>query len=380
MPASLTDGRASRRIRVPRVAVIPGDGIGIETTAAALTVLRAAQVRWNLELELETFPWSCAYYAQTGMMMAADGLEQLAAFDAVLLGAVGDPSVPDDIAIWDLVLAIRRRFEQYVNVRPVRWFEGLPSPLRAELMQGVDFVIIRENGEGEYSRVGGVVMAGQREDTAVQVSTFTRAGTERAANYAFEMAQRRRSKVTSATKSNALTFSMPFWDRIVGEVGQRFPEVELRSMHVDALAAKLVLSPAAFDVIVASNLFGDILSDLGAALMGSVGMGPSANIDPSGRHPPMFEPVHGSAPDISGKGIANPIGQIWSLSMMLDHLGSGNAASAILTAVGDVIRAGRDLTPDLGGTGTCDSVTRQIVASIASAGDQKRDRVPPDRF
>ena len=364
----MTVDNQERWNRRPRIAVIPGDGIGVETVNAALVVLGAVESRWGPRLELETFPWGCDFYKSTGAMMPPEALERLSTFDAIFFGAVGDPSVPDDIAVWDLVLAIRRRFGQNINVRPVRRFDGVPSPLRDDLTHGMDFVVVRENGEGEYSRVGGIISPESDAETALQVSTFSRHGVERVARYAFEIASRRRRSVISATKSNALAFSMPFWDRVVADVGASFPEVALVSMHADALAARLVLSPGDLDVVVASNLFGDILSDLGAALMGSIGMGASANLDPSGRSPSMFEPIHGSAPDIAGQGVANPVGQIWSLSMMLDHLGYPKPAAAIVRSIERVLVEGDTLTPDLGGGATCVAVAEAIASRVCELG------------
>ena len=292
-------------------------------------------------------------------MMPADGIERLRAYDAILLGAVGWPGVPDHISLWGLLIPIRRAFRQYVNLRPIRVFEGVRSPLR-EAGPEVDFVVVRENVEGEYSEIGGRMNRGFPDEFAIQESVFTRAGVTRIADFAFDLAVARRGYVTSATKSNGIVHTLPFWDEVVAERAARHPAVRWDAEHIDALAAKLVLQPGRFDVIVASNLFGDILSDLAAAVAGSIGIAPSANLDPSRTHPSMFEPVHGSAPDIAGQGLANPIGAVWSAALMLDHLGHPEAAASVMAAVEATLADAATRTRDLGGTADTDTVVRAL--------------------
>ena len=297
--------------------------------------------------------------------MPADGLDQIRGHDAVLLGAVGWPGVPDHISLWGLLIPIRREFAQYVNLRPITVFDGVASPLRhagaGDAVGGVDFVVVRENCEGEYSTIGGRFGTGTEGEFALQESVFTRPGIERIADFAFDLAARRGRRLISATKSNGIVHTMPFWDEIVAERAMHYPEISWRSEHIDALAAKMVLEPQNIDVIVASNLFGDILSDLAAAVSGSIGMAPSANLDPSRNCPSMFEPVHGSAPDIAGKGIANPLGAIWSAALMLDHLGHPEAASEVLTAIRATLRTAGPRTADLGGNATTKELSEVVI-------------------
>jgi tartrate dehydrogenase/decarboxylase/D-malate dehydrogenase len=349
-----------------RVAVIAGDGIGLEVTPAAEQVLARVAAAHGFALDFAHLPWSCAYYRETGRMMPADGFEELRQADAILLGAIGDPSVPDHVSVWELILPIRQRFEQYVNLRPMRLLPGVRSPLAAATPGSVDMVCVRENSEGEYAGLGGRAHRGTPLELAEQTGVFTRAGIARVARFAFELARRRpRRLLASATKSNALQHGMVLWDEVVDEVHRGFPEVTLRRYHVDALAARMVIAPDTLDVIVASNLFGDILTDLGAAVSGSLGIAPGANLNPERRFPSMFEPIHGSAPDIAGRGIANPIGAIWAGALLLDHVGQAEAASRIERAIARVVAEGRVLTPDLGGRAT----TRELTAAIASAVD-----------
>ncbi|MBQ0904404.1 tartrate dehydrogenase [Micromonospora sp. U21] len=348
-----------------RIAVIPGDGIGTEVTAAARTVLDTVCRRHGIELSYDEYDWSCERYLRAGSMMPADGLDVLRPYDAILLGAVGAPGVPDHVSLWGLLIPIRRAFRQYVNLRPVRVFEGVDSPVRDARAGEVDFVVVRENVEGEYSEIGGRLGRGHPEEMAVQESVFTRAGVSRIADYAFELARTRRRHVTSATKSNGIVHTMPFWDEVVTERAAAFPDVRWRSEHIDALAAKFVLQPGSFDVVVASNLFGDILSDLAAAVAGSIGIAPSGNLDPTRTYPSMFEPVHGSAPDIAGKGVANPVGAVWSAAMMLDHLGHPAAARDVLTAMEATLREESTRTRDLGGTADTREVTAALVDHVA---------------
>jgi tartrate dehydrogenase/decarboxylase/D-malate dehydrogenase len=333
------------------IAVIPGDGIGGEVMPEALHALDAISNRFGFELRYSHFDWSCATYAATGKMMPDDGLSRLQDHDAILLGAVGYPGVPDHISLWGLLLPIRRSFDQYVNLRPVRLLPGVPCPLRDKVPGDIDFWVVRENTEGEYSQNGGRVNPGTADEFVRQESIFTRKGTDRIMRYAFELAQKiGRPHVTSATKSNGLFHSMPFWDERFAVMARDYPHVRIDQYHIDILAARLVMSPERFDVIVASNLFGDILSDLGPGITGTIAVAPSANINPERSYPSMFEPVHGSAPDIAGRGLANPVGQIWAASMMLEHLGEKDAAKALLAAI-EYVLSSPDCpkTPDLGG-------------------------------
>ncbi|WP_433725595.1 tartrate dehydrogenase [Nocardia sp. CA-129566] len=331
-----------------RIATIPGDGIGVDVTAEAVAVLDAvlAGIEWT------EFDWSCAKYLRTGTMMPADAPERLAGFDAILLGAVGFPGVPDHISLWGLLIPLRRAFGQYVNLRPVRLLPGTESALRDRTAADLDILIVRENSEGEYSAIGGMHHPGRPDEFVRQEAIFTRVGCERIIRYAFECAAERDGRVCSATKSNGLLHSMPYWDSIFERIAAEYPQVETRQMHVDALAAEIVLHPDRLDVIVGSNLFGDILSDLAAAVTGGLGLAPSGNINPERTGPSMFEAVHGSAPDIAGQGIANPVAQILAGAMLLEHLGEHSAAAAVDRAVCDVLREGRIRTPDLGGTAT----------------------------
>jgi tartrate dehydrogenase/decarboxylase / D-malate dehydrogenase len=349
-----------------RIAVIPGDGIGVEVTAAARRVLDAVSTRHGVELAYEEFDWSCERYAREGAMMPPDGLDRLRPYDAILLGAVGWPGVPDHVSLWGLLIPIRREFRQYANVRPVRVFAGVDSPLRGARAGEVDFVVVRENIEGEYSEAGGRLNRGFPDELAVQESIFTRVGVSRIADYAFELARTRRSYVTSATKSNGIVHTMPFWDEVVAERAADFPDVRWDAELIDALAAKFVLQPERFDVVVGSNLFGDILSDLAAAVAGSIGIAPSANLDPTRTYPSMFEPVHGSAPDIAGRGSANPIGAVWSAAMMLDHLGHPEAAAAVMAAIEATLADPATRTADLGGTAGTAAVTDALVDRLGS--------------
>lgn len=348
-----------------RIAVIPGDGIGHEVVPAGQSVLDAAAQRHGFALEWQSFDWSCERYARTGHMMPDDGIDQLRAFDAIFLGAVGYPGVPDHVSLWGLLIPIRRGFEQYVNLRPVRLLRGVESPLRDREPGDIDIAIVRENTEGEYSTIGARINGGTGDEEVHQTAVFTKRGCDRVMRYAFELARRRRGHVTSATKSNGIIHSMPFWDERFAAIAAEFRDVRHDQYHVDILCAHFVRHPDWFDVVVASNLFGDILSDLGPAVVGSIGIAPSGNLNPEREHPSMFEPVHGSAPDIAGKGIANPIGQIWSGAMMLDHLGELEAARSVMNAIESVL-ADRHAprTADLGGRATTQEVTDAIVARV----------------
>lgn len=347
-----------------RIAAIPGDGIGREVLPAARAVLDSACAAHGIELTYETFDWSCDRYVREGAMMPADGLERLREFDAIFLGAVGDPRVADHLSLWGLLIPIRQRFRQYVNLRPTRVFDGLPSPVLACAEHPVDLVVVRENVEGEYTELGGRFNRGFPDELATQQAIFTRSGITRIVDYALELAATRRCHLTSATKSNGIVHTLPFWDEVVAERAAAHPEVTMKSELIDALCAKLVLQPQAFDVIVGSNLFGDILGDVAAAVAGSIGIAPSGNLNPEREFPSMFEPVHGSAPDIAGKGVANPIGAIWAGAMMLDHLGHPDASAGVVEAIARVLAAGEVRTPDLGGSATTTELTREIERAL----------------
>jgi tartrate dehydrogenase/decarboxylase/D-malate dehydrogenase len=349
-----------------KIAVIPGDGIGKEVVPEGLGVLEAVGRRFDIGFEWTEFDWGCERYAETGRMMPEDGLETLRAFDAIFFGAVGWPEVPDHVSLWGLLIPIRRRFRQYINLRPVRLFEGVPTPLAGRRPGDIDFLCVRENTEGEYSEIGGRLYRDSDEEMAVQQSVFTRKGVDRVLRYAFDLAQGRPKKhLTSATKSNGIIHTMPFWDERVVEVAKDYPDVRWDKYHIDILTAHFVAHPDWFDVVVGSNLFGDILSDLGPAVAGTIGIAPSANINPEGDYPSMFEPVHGSAPDIAGKGIANPIGQVWSAAMMLDHLGEGAAAAALEGAIEWVLADGGTRTRDMGGTANTREMGEVLVQAVA---------------
>ena len=348
-----------------RIAVIPGDGIGKEVVPAAQRVLERAAARFDFALEWSEFDWSCERYTRVGSMMPNDGLDQLRVFDAILLGAVGFPGVPDHVSLWGLLLPIRRGFQQYVNLRPVRLLRGVSSPLRDREAGSVDFCIVRENTEGEYSDVGGLANVGTPDEAATQTAIFTRRGCDRVMRFAFELASRRRRHVTSATKSNGILHSMPYWDSRFEAMASEYPGIATDKYHIDILCAHFVRHPDWFDVVVASNLFGDILSDLGPAIVGSIGIAPSANLNPEREYPSMFEPVHGSAPDIAGRGVANPIGQISSGAMMLEHLGEHAAAAAVDGAVEALLsNPSAPRTADVGGTATTGVVARAIEALL----------------
>jgi tartrate dehydrogenase/decarboxylase / D-malate dehydrogenase len=347
-----------------RIAVIPGDGIGNEVVPEGQRVLEAAARRFGFELAWSEFDWSCERFKKTGRMMPEDGLDQLRACDAIFLGAVGAPGVPDHVSLWGLLIPIRRTFRQYVNLRPVRLLRGVRSPLADRSPAEIDMVIVRENNEGEYSEIGGRLYKDTDDELAVQQAIFTRKGTDRVMRYAFELARKRtRRHVTSATKSNGIIHSMPYWDERFAAMAKQYPDVKTAQYHIDILTAHFVQHPDWFDVVVGSNLFGDILSDLGPAIAGSIGLAPGGNINPEKEHPSMFEPVHGSAPDIAGKGIANPVAQIWTGAMLLDHLGYAQAAQAIVKAIETVVAEGRTVTRDLGGKASTGEVG-DLLASL----------------
>ncbi len=347
-----------------RVAVIGGDGIGPEVTEQALRVADAALRRQGQPIAWNLLPWNAAFYQETGRIVPEDGWEQLRRHDAILLGAVGRPDVPDAITVHGLLLPMRRQFDQYVNLRPAYLYEGVQSPLRDKAPGSIDLVVYRENTEGEYAPVGGRLYAGAAEEIAVQTAVFTRRGCGRIMRAAFAAARQRRKKLTSITKSNAQIHGMGLWDDVFAEVAGEFPDVEARALLVDAAAMDLVRKPESFDVIVASNLFGDILTDLSAIVTGSVGLAASGNLNPERKFPSMFEPVHGSAPDIAGQGIANPLAAILSAGMLLDHLGLKDSAVAIRRAVAAVLKAGKVRTPDLGGAATTVEVADAVLGAL----------------
>jgi tartrate dehydrogenase/decarboxylase/D-malate dehydrogenase len=351
--------------RTYRIAVIAGDGIGREVIPAGIAAIEQAARGSSVTFEFTALPWGCDYYTRHGRMMDADGFDQLARFDAIYLGAIGDPRVPDHVAVWELLLPLRQRFQQYVNLRPMRLLPGLSSPLAHRGPGDIDMICVRENSEGEYAGVGGRVHVGTPYELAEQTGVFTRHAIERILRYAFELAGARpRRLLASATKSNALRHAMVLWDEVADRVAAGFPSVTARRYHVDALAARMVSHPQSLDVIVASNLFGDILTDIGSAISGSLGIAPGANINPERDYPSMFEPIHGSAPDIAGQGIANPIGAIWAGALMLDHLGHRELHDRVLSAVERVIASGRSRTPDLGGRATTEELARAICSEV----------------
>jgi len=352
-------------MRMYKIAVIPGDGIGKEVVPEGIRVVDAAAAKFGVRFDWDFFSWSCEEYSKTGKMMPDDGLDRIHRHDAIFLGAVGSPNVPDHISLWGLLIPIRRRFQQYVNLRPVRLMSGITSPLSGRKPGDIDFWIVRENSEGEYSSIGGRLNEGTEAELVVQESVFTRRGVDRILRYAYDLARSRPKKhLTSATKSNGIAITMPYWDERVRAMAQMYPDIKTDQYHIDVLTAHFVQHPDWFDVVVGSNLFGDILSDLGPAVTGTIGIAPSANLNPEREFPSMFEPVHGSAPDIAGKRIANPIGQIWSGAMMLEHLGHTDAASAIMKAIESVLLSG-PRTRDIGGTASTEEVGEAIAAAVS---------------
>ncbi|MBC8014657.1 MAG: tartrate dehydrogenase [Sporomusaceae bacterium] len=350
-----------------KIAVIPGDGIGPEVVAEGVKVLkRIAELAGNLQFEFTYFPWGCEYYLKCGKMMDDDGLNQLKEFDAIYLGAVGYPGVPDHISLWDLLLKIRKGFDQYVNLRPIQLLHGAPCPLKGVSRDQIDMLVVRENSEGEYAGAGDWLFKGKPEEVVLQTGVFSRKGTERIIRYAYEMARKTGKTLTSISKANALNYSMVFWDQVFAEVGRDYPDVKTYSYLVDAASMFFVKEPERFQIIVTSNLFGDILTDLGAAIAGGMGLAAGANINPEGKYPSMFEPIHGSAPDIAGKGIANPLAAIWSVSQMLDFFGHEEWGKAVLAAIEQAMVQKKRLTPDMGGTGRTDEVGDEIVSLLAA--------------
>ena len=352
-------------MKIFQIALIPGDGIGKETVPAGRRVLQTiCEIHGGIGLEYLDLDWSCEYYLKHGRMMPENGLDILRPCDAVYLGAVGYPGVPDHISLWGLLLPIRREFRQYINLRPVKLLPGVKTPLAGRKPEDIDFLVVRENNEGEYSNMGGRLYQGTDREVVIQNTVFTRFGVERIIRYAFDLAVKTgRKKVTSATKSNGINYTMPFWDEIFAQIGNEYPSIIRNQYHIDALCARFVTHPQDFDVVVGSNLFGDILTDLGPAIAGSIGVAPSANINPTKEYPSMFEPVHGSAPDIAGKGIANPMGQIWCGAMMLDHLGFPDCGEIVMQALSDTLAAGIS-TGDIGGRANTIEVTEAVCDRI----------------
>jgi tartrate dehydrogenase/decarboxylase/D-malate dehydrogenase len=348
-----------------RIAVIPGDGIGKEVMPEGLRALEAAGSKFGIDYEFTEFGWNCDDYDKTGRIMPEDGIDQLRPFDAVYLGAVGVPGVPDHVSLWGMLIPIRREFFQYVNLRPARLLPGIESPLAGRGPEDINMMIVRENVEGEYSQIGGRLYEGTDEEMAVQQAVFTRKGCDRIMRFAFDLARTRPArKVTSATKSNGIIHSMPYWDERFAAMAAEYQDIETNQFHIDILTARFVTDPDWFDVVVGSNLFGDILSDLGPAVAGSIGIAASANINPEGTAPSMFEPVHGSAPDIFGQDIANPIAQIWSGALMLDQFGEHDAAGAIVSAIENVLADGGPRTRDIGGSASTEEAGKAIATTI----------------
>jgi tartrate dehydrogenase/decarboxylase / D-malate dehydrogenase len=351
-----------------KIAVIAGDGIGPEVIDEGVKVLnKVAALDGNFEFDFTYFPWGCEYYSEHGKMMAADGMEQLKTFDAIYLGAVGFPGVPDHISLWDLLLIIRKEFDQYVNIRPVKLLEGAYCPLSEVKREDIDMLFIRENTEGEYSGAGDWLFKGKENEVVLQNGVFSRKGTERIIRYAFETAKKQGRSLTSISKANALNYSMVFWDQVFEEVSEEYPEVETSSYLVDAAAMLMISDPKRFEVVVTSNLFGDILTDVGAAIAGGIGLAAGANVNPERAFPSMFEPVHGSAPDIAGQGIGNPLASIWSASQMLDHFGYEQYGKLIIDAIEQLLIEGRTLTPDMRGSASTSEVGDRLIDIIATS-------------
>lgn len=348
-----------------KIAVIPGDGIGPEVIKEGVRVMnRIAEVDGSFAFEYTWFPWGCDYYLETSRMMPEDGMEQLKAFDAIYLGAVGRPDVPDHISLWDLLLRIRKGFDQYINLRPVKLLQGAQCPLADVKPEDVDMVFVRENSEGEYAGTGAWLFKDKPNEVVIQDGVFSRVGCERVIRYAYELARKENKPLTSVSKGNALNYSMVFWDKIFKEVGQEYPDVKTNTLLVDAASMFMVKDPKRFGVIVTSNLFGDILTDLGAAIAGGMGLAAGANLNPEGKFPSMFEPIHGSAPDIAGQGISNPLASIWSVSQMLDFFGYDAWGKRVIDIIEEVLIEKQALTPDMGGTATTTEVADAIIAKI----------------
>jgi len=352
-------------MNIHKIAVIAGDGIGPEVIDEGVKVLKeVARIDGGFDFEFTYFPWGCEYYKETGRMMAEDGMEQLAKFDAIFLGAVGAPGVPDHISLWDLLLIIRKEFDQYINLRPVKLIKGAPCPLKDVKEEDVDMIFVRENSEGEYAGSGSWLYKGKPNEVVIQDGVFSRVGCERVIRYAFELAKSKNKSLTSISKGNALNYSMVFWDQIFEEISKEYPEVETHSYLVDAASMFMIKDPKRFEVVVTSNLFGDILTDLGAAIAGGMGLAAGANLNPERKFPSMFEPVHGSAPDIAGMGKANPLATVWSASQMLDFFGYEEWGARLIHYIEEVMVDKRVLTPDLEGTATTAEVGDEIVRKM----------------
>lgn len=350
-----------------RIAVIPGDGVGPEVLTEGMKVLkRVAELDGTFQFEDVWFPWGCEYYLKTGRMMPEDGIEVLKEFDAIYLGAVGYPGVPDHISLWDLLLTIRKSFDQYVNLRPVKLLKGAPCPLSDTAREEINMTFIRENSEGEYAGSGSWLFKNKPNEVVIQDGVFSRVGCERIIRYAFEVARKEKRSLTSISKGNALNYSMVFWDQIFKEISEEYPDVETRSLLVDAAAMFMVKDPKRFEVVVTSNLFGDILTDLGAAISGGMGLAAGANLNPERTFPSMFEPIHGSAPDIAGQGISNPMASVWAISQMLDFFGHEDWGKKVLDAIEDVLVDGVYMTPDIGGNASTSQVGDAIAAKLGS--------------
>ena len=348
-----------------KIAVIAGDGIGPEVLAEGIKVMnRVAELDGSFKFEFTHFPWGCEYYLKHGKMMDDNGLEQLKKFDAIYLGAVGYPGVPDHISLWDLLLKIRKGFDQYINLRPVKLIKGAPCPLKDVKMEDIDMLFVRENSEGEYAGAGDWLFKGKPEEVVLQTGVFSRKGTERVIRHAYEIARKEKKSLTSISKANALNYSMVFWDEVFNEVGKEYPDVKTYSYLVDAAAMFMVKQPQRFEIVVTSNLFGDILTDLGAAIAGGMGLAAGANINPERVYPSMFEPIHGSAPDIANKGIANPMASIWSASQMLDFFGYEKWGKEVIDAIERVLVEGKTLTPDLGGSAKTSEVGDAVLSKL----------------
>ena len=351
-----------------RVAVIPGDGIGPEVVREGVKVLKTvAALDGGFDFQLEEFPWGCEYYLKNGEMMPENGMETLSRFDAIFLGAVGFPGVPDHISLWNLLLRIRRGFDQYVNLRPVKLLRGAPCPLAGVAPEEIDMTFIRENSEGEYSDSGSWLYKDQPGEVVLQNSVFSRRGCERVIRYAYELARKEKKTLTSVTKSNALKYSMVFWDQIFEEIGREYPDVKTQKFHVDAASMFMVKDPGRFQIVVTSNLFGDILTDLGAAIAGGMGLAAGANLNPERRFPSMFEPIHGSAPDIAGKGLANPLAAVWSAAQLLEFFGKKKWSDRILAVIEEMLLEKKVLTPDLGGNATTGEVGEEVCRKLRAA-------------
>jgi tartrate dehydrogenase/decarboxylase/D-malate dehydrogenase len=348
-----------------KIAVIAGDGIGPEVLAEGIKVMnRVAELDGSFKFEFTHFPWGCEYYLKNGKMMDDNGLEQLKKFDAIYLGAVGYPGVPDHISLWDLLLKIRKGFDQYINLRPVKLIKGAPCPLKDVKMEDIDMLFVRENSEGEYAGAGDWLFKGKPEEVVLQTGVFSRKGTERVIRHAYEIARKEKKSLTSISKANALNYSMVFWDEVFNEIGKEYPDVKTYSYLVDAAAMFMVKQPQRFEIVVTSNLFGDILTDLGAAIAGGMGLAAGANINPERIYPSMFEPIHGSAPDIANKGIANPMASIWSASQMLDFFGYEKWGKEVINAIERVLIEERVLTPDLGGSAKTSEVGDAVLSKL----------------